>query len=304
MTATEWEDRKRARGRSIWDRADRGDRHSACLNALPGNINIRTCVCVCVSYDLSPRLCILPITLLRHYLHLLRVVPSTICPAKGKERHPSASKLKIKSLYKFLIKQISMLACLLARAECVCGSENVITHCLALPLVGLVCLLFSLIVVVVWGPLPWERCPLHPVRVINSISYSFSAFFPGTNSPSHEYFFLIHLCLFIFVHPTAAVCALLENGTIALFGPHSVYLSHHVESISDALEIPHLEYRWRAQIPERTQLSINIHPISLTRAYVDIIHAWNWKSFGIVYEESRGEFFFAKNYDLFTLLTS
>lgn len=105
--------------------------------------------------------------------------------------------------------------------------------------------------------------------------------------PSHEYFCRIHVhvcyCLPI-------VCALLENGTIALFGPHSVFLSHHVESISDALEIPHLEYRWRSRIPERTQLSINIHPLSLTRAYVDIIHAWNWKSFGIVYEESRGKF--------------
>ncbi|RWS23165.1 glutamate receptor: ionotropic kainate 3-like protein, partial [Leptotrombidium deliense] len=63
----------------------------------------------------------------------------------------------------------------------------------------------------------------------------------------------------------------------------------HVQSICDALEIPHIETRLDFQL-QRDDLSINLYPrpSMLARAYVDIVNAWGWKHFAIVYEENEG----------------
>lgn len=65
--------------------------------------------------------------------------------------------------------------------------------------------------------------------------------------------------------------------------------SMHVQSICDALEIPHLETRWDFQ-KERNDLSINLFPRPqiLSRAFVALINAWDWPSFAILYEENEG----------------
>ena len=41
-----------------------------------------------------------------------------------------------------------------------------------------------------------------------------------------------------------SVCHLLRSGVAALFGPQSGTTSSHVQSICDAMEIPHIETRW------------------------------------------------------------
>lgn len=88
---------------------------------------------------------------------------------------------------------------------------------------------------------------------------------------------------------TVSACDLLENGVVAIFGPLSRITSMHVQSICDALEIPHVKTQWDFQL-QRDDLSINLYPRPsvLARAYVDLVKAWNWKSFVIVYEDNEG----------------
>lgn len=87
-----------------------------------------------------------------------------------------------------------------------------------------------------------------------------------------------------------SVCGLLKNGVAAIFGPISDVISDHVQSICDALEIPHVETRSDFQL-SRDELSINLYPrpVILARAFMDLVKAWNWRHFAIVYEENEGK---------------
>ena len=83
----------------------------------------------------------------------------------------------------------------------------------------------------------------------------------------------------------------MENGSIALFGPLNGKLYHHVQSILDSLEIPHLECHWNTmKQTNNNQLSVNIYPKHdyLSLAFIDIVKSWKWKSFVIVYEANEG----------------
>ena len=86
------------------------------------------------------------------------------------------------------------------------------------------------------------------------------------------------------------VCGLLRSGVAAIFGPLSGITSMHVQSICDALEIPHIETRWDMQL-HRDDLSINLYPRPsvLAKAYIDIVRAWNWRHFAVVYEDNDGK---------------
>ena len=55
------------------------------------------------------------------------------------------------------------------------------------------------------------------------------------------------------------VCHLLRSGVAALFGPQSGTTSSHVQSICDAMEIPHIETRWDFRL-KRDDYSINLYP--------------------------------------------
>ncbi|KAI1298750.1 Glutamate receptor ionotropic, kainate 2 [Halotydeus destructor] len=90
-------------------------------------------------------------------------------------------------------------------------------------------------------------------------------------------------------HADKKVCGLLRNGVAAIFGPLGGATSMHVQSICDALEIPHVETRWDFQL-HRDDLSINLYPrpAILARAYTDLVKAWGWRHFAIVYEDNEG----------------
>ena len=55
------------------------------------------------------------------------------------------------------------------------------------------------------------------------------------------------------------MCHLLRSGVAALFGPQSGTTSSHVQSICDAMEIPHIETRWDFRL-KRDDYSINLYP--------------------------------------------
>ncbi|CAL1283901.1 unnamed protein product [Larinioides sclopetarius] len=88
---------------------------------------------------------------------------------------------------------------------------------------------------------------------------------------------------------TKKVCKLLRYGLAGIFGPQSPMAAAHIQSISDALEMPHIESRWDYKL-QRDDLSINLHPraSTLNQAYIDVVRKWEWKDFIIVYEENEG----------------
>ncbi len=79
-------------------------------------------------------------------------------------------------------------------------------------------------------------------------------------------------------------------GVVAIFDPFDGHISHHIQSICDAKDIPHIETRWEFKNNRNDPESINLFPKTslLTKAYVDIVKAWNWEHFAIVYENSEG----------------
>ncbi|GBP84886.1 Glutamate receptor ionotropic, kainate 2 [Eumeta japonica] len=90
-------------------------------------------------------------------------------------------------------------------------------------------------------------------------------------------------------HASKRVCHLLRSGVAAISGPQSAPAAAHVQSICDTMELPHLETRWDYRT-RRESCLVNLypHPAALSRAYVDLVRVWGWKSFTIVYENSDG----------------
>nr|XP_021002109.2 glutamate receptor ionotropic, kainate 2 isoform X2 [Parasteatoda tepidariorum] len=84
------------------------------------------------------------------------------------------------------------------------------------------------------------------------------------------------------------VCKLLRKGIAGIFGPQTALAASHVQSISDALEVPHIEIRWDYKL-QRDDLSVNLHPhaSALNQAYIDVVRRWGWRKFIIIYEESE-----------------
>ncbi|EGI61386.1 Glutamate receptor, ionotropic kainate 1 [Acromyrmex echinatior] len=97
---------------------------------------------------------------------------------------------------------------------------------------------------------------------------------------------VVHSATFEFV---VVVCHLLRGGVAAIFGPQSAHTASHVQSICDTMEIPHLETRWDYRLRRQSCL-VNLypHPTTLSKAYVDLVKAWGWKSFTIIYENNEG----------------
>ena len=65
------------------------------------------------------------------------------------------------------------------------------------------------------------------------------------------------------------MCHTLSQGVAALFGPTSPFTAHHVQSICDSKEIPHIETRWDYRAGNmREQYSINLYPYPPTLSKV------------------------------------
>ncbi|XP_046446552.1 glutamate receptor ionotropic, kainate 2-like isoform X6 [Daphnia pulex] len=87
-------------------------------------------------------------------------------------------------------------------------------------------------------------------------------------------------------------CKQIDFGVQAIFGPSDPVLGPHVQSICDALDIPHLETRLdlESRTSARNELSINLHPSQevLNAAYKDLMRFLNWTKVAIIYEDEGG----------------
>ncbi|XP_065574755.1 glutamate receptor ionotropic, kainate 2-like isoform X15 [Artemia franciscana] len=93
-------------------------------------------------------------------------------------------------------------------------------------------------------------------------------------------------------HTSKTACKQISNGVQAVFGPSDPLLGAHIQSICDALEIPHLESRLDTEIHVKgsQEFTVNLHPSQelLNSAYKDLMTYLNWTKVAIVYEENGG----------------
>ncbi|XP_026519712.1 glutamate receptor ionotropic, kainate 1 [Notechis scutatus] len=84
-------------------------------------------------------------------------------------------------------------------------------------------------------------------------------------------------------------CDQLALGVAALFGPsHSSSVSA-VQSICNALEVPHIQTRWKhPTVDLKDSFYINLFPdyVAISRAVLDLVLHYNWKIVTVVYEDS------------------
>lgn len=76
-----------------------------------------------------------------------------------------------------------------------------------------------------------------------------------------------------------------------MFGPWEPVLGAHVQSLCEALDLPHLEARLDLEPSGYREFSINLHPSQahINTAIKDLITFLNWTRVAIVYEEDYGE---------------
>lgn len=82
------------------------------------------------------------------------------------------------------------------------------------------------------------------------------------------------------------LCRMLKNGLVAVFGPTAAASSQHCMNVCDAKELPYIDFRWDADTRPPV-VNMMPHPDAMAQLYVDLIRAWNWKGFTILYESAQ-----------------
>ncbi|XP_062946210.1 glutamate receptor ionotropic, kainate 1 isoform X8 [Cynocephalus volans] len=106
---------------------------------------------------------------------------------------------------------------------------------------------------------------------------------------------LIYFLCYVLPQTTPQVlriaCDQLALGVAALFGPsHSSSVSA-VQSICNALEVPHIQTHWKhPSVDNKDLFYINLYPdyAAISRAILDLVLYYNWKTVTVVYEDSTG----------------
>lgn len=91
--------------------------------------------------------------------------------------------------------------------------------------------------------------------------------------------------------PSAAACDQLALGVVAIFGPSQGSCTNAVQSICNALEVPHIQLRWKHHpLDNKDTFYVNLYPdyASLSHAILDLVQYLKWRSATVVYDDSTG----------------
>uniref|UniRef100_A0A3P9JV93 Glutamate receptor n=1 Tax=Oryzias latipes TaxID=8090 RepID=A0A3P9JV93_ORYLA len=86
-------------------------------------------------------------------------------------------------------------------------------------------------------------------------------------------------------------CDQLSLGVAAIFGPSHSSSANAVQSICNALGVPHIQTKWKHQVSDnRDVFYVSLYPdfSSLSRAILDLVHFFKWKTVTVVYDDSTG----------------
>uniref|UniRef100_A0AAV2MBT8 Receptor ligand binding region domain-containing protein n=1 Tax=Knipowitschia caucasica TaxID=637954 RepID=A0AAV2MBT8_KNICA len=87
-------------------------------------------------------------------------------------------------------------------------------------------------------------------------------------------------------------CDQLSLGVAAIFGPSHSSSANAVQSICNALGVPHIQTKWKHQVSDnRDVFYVSLYPdfSSLSRAILDLVHFFKWKTVTVVYDDSTGQ---------------
>lgn len=83
-----------------------------------------------------------------------------------------------------------------------------------------------------------------------------------------------------------SLCKMMKNGVSGIVhGPVSPEAAVHVQSICDSKEMPLLETRFDPYT-EQPIINLHPHPEVLAKMFLDLVDAWEWDSFTIIYESA------------------
>lgn len=97
--------------------------------------------------------------------------------------------------------------------------------------------------------------------------------------------------MFVFLLPTLPACDQLSLGVAAIFGPSHSSSANAVQSICNALGVPHIQTKWKHQVSDnRDSYFVSLYPdfSSLSRAILDLVHFFKWRTVTVVYDDSTG----------------
>lgn len=103
----------------------------------------------------------------------------------------------------------------------------------------------------------------------------------------------IHRHKLLFLSCSSLACDQLSLGVVAIFGPSHSSSSNAVQSICNALEVPHIQVRWKHHpMDNRDTFYANLYPdySSLSYAILDLVQFLKWKTATVVYDDSTGDF--------------
>lgn len=86
-------------------------------------------------------------------------------------------------------------------------------------------------------------------------------------------------------------CDQLSLGVVAIFWPSHSSSSNAVQSICNALEVPHIQVRWKHHpMDNRDTFYANLYPdySSLSYGILDLVQFLKWKTATVVYDDSTG----------------
>uniref|UniRef100_UPI00358EC70C glutamate receptor ionotropic, kainate 2-like n=1 Tax=Myxine glutinosa TaxID=7769 RepID=UPI00358EC70C len=86
-------------------------------------------------------------------------------------------------------------------------------------------------------------------------------------------------------------CDQLSLGVASIFGPPHISSASSVQSICNALEVPHAQTQWKQHVARsRDQFYVNLYPeyASLSRAILDLVQYHRWRLVTVVYQDSTG----------------
>ncbi|NWH72943.1 GRIK3 protein, partial [Piaya cayana] len=90
---------------------------------------------------------------------------------------------------------------------------------------------------------------------------------------------------------TKKACDQLALGVVAIFGPSQGSCTNAVQSICNALEVPHIQLRWKHHpLDNKDSFYVNLYPdyASLSHAILDLVQYLKWRSATVVYDDSTG----------------
>lgn len=97
----------------------------------------------------------------------------------------------------------------------------------------------------------------------------------------------------LYVSCSFLACDQLSLGVVAIFGPSHSSSSNAVQSICNALEVPHVQVRWKHHpMDNRDTFYANLYPdySSLSYAILDLVQFLKWKTATVVYDDSTGDY--------------